>query len=62
MALSDFTDATELGVSIAGVPFPHRLFHFVAYSGWEQTAVVLGGESFTVSGASSPRRPVLRSV
>ena len=48
MALSDFTDAAELGVTIAAVPFPHRLFHFVmAYSGWEHVAVVLGGESFT---------------
>ena len=48
MALSDFTDATELGVTIAGAPFPHRLFHFVlAYSGWEHVAVVLGGESYT---------------
>ena len=47
MALSDFTDAAELGVTIAGAPFPHRLFHFVmAYSGWEHAAVVLGGESF----------------
>ena len=48
MALSDFTDAAELGVTIAGAPFPHRLYHFVlAYSGWEHAAVVLGGESFT---------------
>ena len=48
MALSDFTDVAELGVTIAGVPFPHRLFHFVlAYSGWEHVGVVLGGESFT---------------
>lgn len=48
MALSDFTDATELCVTIAGAAFPHRLFHFVmAYSGWEHAAVVLGGESFT---------------
>lgn len=48
MALSDFTDATELGVTIAGAPFPHRLYHFVlAYSGWEHAAVVTGGESFT---------------
>ncbi len=48
MALSDFTDATELGVTIAGAPFAHRLFHFVlAYSGWEHAAVVLGGESYT---------------
>lgn len=48
MALSDFTDATELAVTIAGQPFPHRLYHFVlAYSGWEHVGVVLGGESFT---------------
>ena len=48
MALSDFTDATEFGVTFAGAPFPHRLFHFVmAYSGCEHAAVVLGGESFT---------------
>lgn len=48
MALSDFTDAIELGVTIAGQPLEHRLYHFVlAYSGWEHAAVVLGGESFT---------------
>jgi hypothetical protein len=47
MALSDFTDAGELGVTIAGEPLPHRLYHFaLAYSGWEHAAVVLGGESF----------------
>jgi len=46
-ALSDFTDAAELGVSIAGEPFAHRLYHFVlAYSGWEHAGVVLGGESY----------------
>ncbi|HMP62843.1 MAG TPA: IS21 family transposase, partial [Phenylobacterium sp.] len=48
MALSDFTDASGLGVTIAGQPLAHRLYHFVlAYSGWEHAAVVLGGESFT---------------
>jgi hypothetical protein len=47
MALSDFTDATELGVTIAEAPLAQRLYHFVlAYSGWEHAAVVLGGESF----------------
>src|SRR6185312_13575940 len=46
-ALSDFTDAMELGVSIAGTPLDHRLYHFrLAFSGWEQAHVVLGGESF----------------
>jgi hypothetical protein len=48
MAQSDFTDVGELGVTIAGEPFLHRLYHFVlVYSGWEHAAVVLGGESFT---------------
>src|SRR5215469_6032327 len=46
-ALSDFTDARELGVTIADVPFHHRLYHFcLAYSHWEHAHVVLGGESF----------------
>jgi hypothetical protein len=45
--LSDFTDAAELGVSIAGVPLDHRLYHFrLAFSGWAYASVVLGGESF----------------
>lgn len=48
MALSDFTDASNLGVSIAGETFPHLLYHFVlTYSGWEHVGVVRGGESFT---------------
>ena len=48
MALSDFTDAGGLEVTIAGAPFPHRLYHFVlAYSRWEHVGVVQGGESFT---------------
>ncbi len=47
-ALSDFTDAADLGVTIAGVPLDHRLYHFrLAFSGWEHAEVVLGGESFT---------------
>jgi hypothetical protein len=46
--LSDFTDAADLEVSIAGVPLEHRLYHFrLAFSGWEHVRVVLGGESFT---------------
>jgi len=46
-ALSDFTDARKLGVTIAGEPFAHMLYHFVlAYSGWQFARVVLGGESF----------------
>jgi len=45
--LSDFTDASALGISVAGVPLEHRLYHFrLAFSGWEHVRVVLGGESF----------------
>ena len=48
MAQSDFTHADELGVTIAGQPFAHLLYHFVmVYSRWEHVGVVLGGESFT---------------
>ena len=48
MGQSDFTHADELGVTIAGQPFPHLLYHFVmVYSRWEHVGVVLGGESFT---------------
>ena len=47
LGLSDFTGMTDHGVSIAGVPLDHRLYHFrLAFSGWEHAAVVLGGESF----------------
>jgi hypothetical protein len=47
-ALSDFTAADCLCVTIAGEPFPHRLYHFrLACSGWEHARVILGGESFS---------------
>jgi hypothetical protein len=46
--LSDFTDATELGVTLSGQAFRHRLYHFVlAHSQWEYARVVEGGESFS---------------
>jgi len=46
--LSDFTDASELGVRLAGESFAHRLYHFVlAHSQWEYARVVEGGESFS---------------
>ena len=33
---TDFTDASELGITIAGEPFPHLLCHFVLpYSNWQ---------------------------
>jgi hypothetical protein len=45
--LSNFTDLTGLGVTVAGAPLPHRLYHFrLAFSGFEHAHVVLGGESF----------------
>src|SRR5271155_1763198 len=47
LGLSDFTDMGKRGVSIAGAPLDHRLYHFrLAFSGWEHAHVVLGGESF----------------
>jgi transposase InsO family protein len=47
LGLSDFTEMGELGISIAGVPLDHRLYHFrLAFAGWEHGHVVLGGESF----------------
>lgn len=47
MGLSDFCDMRDLGVSIAGVPLDHRLYHFrLPFSGFEAASVVLGGESF----------------
>ncbi len=37
----------DLGVTIAGVQLDHRLYHFrLAYSGFEQAHVILGGESY----------------
>ncbi len=48
MGLSDFTDMTRLGVTVAGQPLDHRLYHFaLVYSGFEHGEVVLGGESYT---------------
>ena len=42
-AAIDFTHAEELGVTIAGAPFPHLLFEFVlSYSGWTWTSLVFG--------------------
>jgi hypothetical protein len=47
MGLSDFTDTSELGITVAGVVLEHRLYHFrLAFSGFSHAHVVLGGESF----------------
>ena len=48
LGLSDFTNASDLDVVVAGAPLPHRLYHFaLAFSGFEHVELVLGGESFT---------------
>src|SRR5438093_8696509 len=40
MGLSDFTDMAGLGITIAGEPFHHRLYHFrLAFSGFEHAHV-----------------------
>lgn len=47
LGLSDFTDMGSLGVTIAGQPLDHLLYHFrLVWSGFEHTHVILGGESF----------------
>src|ERR1700677_3124743 len=47
MGLSDFTEVTDLGVTIAGQNLDCRLYHFrFPLSGFEPPHVVLGGESF----------------
>lgn len=51
VGLSDFTDMSDLAVTIAGQPLDHRLYHFrLAYCGFEHAEVVLGGESFVALG------------
>lgn len=52
MGLSDFTDMADVGVTVAGEPLAHRLYHFrLAFSGFEHGDVVLGGESFVALAA-----------
>ena len=43
---SDFTHVSKLGITIAGQPFPHMLYHFVlTYSNWE-TGTICFSENF----------------
>ena len=45
--ISDFTLLKGKPITIAGVAFEHRLFHFrLPYSGWCHVEVIHGGESF----------------
>lgn len=47
LGLSDFTEMSRLGVTIAGQPLAHLLYHFrLPWSGFEHAHVILGGESF----------------
>src|SRR5262245_35849243 len=47
VGLSDFTDMGKLGITLAGQPLDHRLYHFgLAFSGFEHPHVILGSESF----------------
>lgn len=50
--MSDFFDARDLAVTIAGKPLAHLIYHFaLVYSGWEHAEVVIGGESFAALSA-----------
>jgi hypothetical protein len=52
VGLSDFTDMSNLGITVAREPLEHQLYHFrLAYSGFEHAHVVLGGESFVALAA-----------
>lgn len=47
LGLSDFTDASQLDVTLGGEAFLHLLYHFtLAASQWEHVEVVVGGESY----------------
>ena len=46
LCASDFTHLSELGITLAGQPFDHLVYHFVlTYSNWEQCTVCFS-ESF----------------
>src|SRR5450755_2464164 len=54
--LSDFTDAGDLAVTIAGMPFVHRLYQYaLAHSGWRSADGVEGGETFQALSAGLQR-------
>ncbi len=48
MGLSDFTHLKGVTITIRGQALTHKLYHFrLAYSGWCDVKVILGGESYT---------------
>ncbi len=45
--LSDFTELNGISVTISGVHFSHKLYHFrLMFSGWSYMQVIQGGESY----------------
>lgn len=47
MGISDYTWANKLNITLAGVEFEHKLYHYrLVFSGWTYVQVCLGGESF----------------
>ncbi len=50
LAASDFTSMNELQVTIAGVPFPHLLYHFtLTYCNWEHVTLCWGEDFASLS-------------
>ena len=48
----DFTDAGELRVNIAGLPFPHLFFEFIlSHSGWRFVDLAFGETKKGLQGA-----------
>ena len=46
-ALSDFTEFNDITITIKGVPFSHKLYHFrLMFSGWSYVQIIQGGESY----------------
>jgi hypothetical protein len=47
MVMSDYTWANKLNITLVGVPFEHKFYHYrLVFSGWPYVQVCLGGESF----------------
>ena len=45
--ISDFTEFTDIVITINGEAFSHKLYHFrLTYSGWSYMQIVQGGESY----------------
>ena len=64
LAQSDFTDLGKLGITLAGVAFPHLLYHFVlTYSNWETGMIrvcrkTVRGESWHPKTGRNRRVPI----